>query len=77
MKVFIRCTSVCFHFQSIKFLCKTPPDWGPAKKEHMAERKALDNFPVEALESSTPLTGVGFTAIGMKDVSAQDNIENV
>lgn len=66
----------CTIVESIKFLCKTPPDWGPAKKEHLAERRALDNLPVDALESSAPLTGVGFSAIGMKEVS-QSNTENV
>lgn len=42
--------------ESIKFLCKSEPDYGPHKKEHRAERRALDCLPAEALESSTPLT---------------------
>ena len=41
----------------MKFLCKADPDWGPAKKEHQAERRALDYLPVEQLESTVPLYG--------------------
>ncbi|KAL4228840.1 hypothetical protein ACF0H5_011881 [Mactra antiquata] len=57
----------CGFMESVKFLCKTDPEWGPAKKEHQAERRALDSVPVEQLESSTPLT-----AIGMRDIQGQD-----
>lgn len=70
-------TCACFQLQSIKFLCKPDPDWGPAKKEHQTERRALDHFPVEALESSTPLTGVGLTSIGMKPISPDNNAADV
>jgi len=51
-------------------LAKTDPDWGPAKKEHQAERRALDNLPAEALESQTPLTGYTMSEL-------KKNAENV
>jgi hypothetical protein len=74
---FSACFIVIFVYQqSIKFLSKTPPDWGPAKKEHIAERRALDTLSASALESSAPLTGVGYSSIGMKEVSpnGEDNV---
>lgn len=53
----------------MKFLAKSDPDWGPAKKEHQTERRNLDNLPPETLESTAPLTGVGFS---MKDMKKDD-----
>ena len=61
-------------FQTVKLLCRTEADWGPAKKEHQAERRALDNLPVDALESTTPLTGGPYSAISMKQVEANVDV---
>lgn len=60
-------------WSSIKFLCKADPDWGPAKKEHQAERRALDYLPVEQLESTVPLYGNKSSAeAGMASDSKRD-----
>ncbi|XP_052805874.1 sodium- and chloride-dependent glycine transporter 1-like [Mya arenaria] len=47
--------------ESIKELSKVDPEWGPAKKENAAERRALDAGPAESLESSVPLTTFGMS----------------
>jgi len=49
-------------FQSVKALAKTDPEWGPAKKEHAAERRALDSSSAENFDSSIPLANMGGAA---------------
>ncbi|KAL3886790.1 hypothetical protein ACJMK2_026762 [Sinanodonta woodiana] len=43
-------------FESMKFLAKTDPDWGPVRKENRATRQALNYLPAEQMESMLPLT---------------------
>lgn len=64
---------IILSFQSVKFLCKADPDWGPAKKEHQAERRALDCLPGEQLESTLPLYGTKTSGeTGMASDSKKD-----